>query len=123
MFIKLSVLFFYRRLFVGRTFNIASWIMIGFTIAWGIAFFIGLFASCPNGVDDFFDSLETAKLYCADVFSLESTYAATDVAVDLAIIAIPIPYVFFTSTPFRFLHSNLPQKIYKGVELTFCSFV
>lgn len=45
-FIKLSALFFYRRIFIGKTFNILSWVLIGITSGWMVAFFFGLFFDC-----------------------------------------------------------------------------
>ena len=114
MFIKLSVLFFYRRLFIGHAFNIASWFIIGFTIAWGLGFFIAVFASCPNSMAHHFDSLAVAGEHCVDTFKMLITYAASDVAVDLAILFIPIPYASpppfpFTLTCYRGIARGTPS--------------
>ncbi|PYI12947.1 hypothetical protein BO99DRAFT_438697 [Aspergillus violaceofuscus CBS 115571] len=57
--LKLSVLFFYRRLFVGRIFDIASWTLIGVVIAWGITFVIALTTTCGATIMANFGTLNT----------------------------------------------------------------
>ena len=38
--VKISILFFYKRIFTTRKFRIAVWITIPFIVVWGIIFFV-----------------------------------------------------------------------------------
>ena len=91
--IKLSILFFYRRLLRGRVFNIMSWLLIGLVIAWAVAFFIALLAACGTSIRANFQSLAALKEECVNTFEIYLTLAVSDVAVDLAILIIPVPLV------------------------------
>ncbi len=44
--VKLSIIFLYRRIFVGRIFNIASWAMIAIVSAWSLSFFLATICEC-----------------------------------------------------------------------------
>ncbi|KAL9106899.1 MAG: hypothetical protein Q9227_008147 [Pyrenula ochraceoflavens] len=99
--LKLSVCFFYRRIFRGPKFNIASWIAIVTVILWIIAFFVAIAAACGTHIEANWASLGTLKTQCVDTFRLLLVYAVTDVIVDLAILLIPIPLVFRLQMPLR----------------------
>lgn len=91
--IKLSILFFYRRIFRGRAFDIASWVLIGVIGAWAIAFFVAILAACGTSIAANFQTLGALKRECVDTFDILIALAVTDVAVDLAILIMPIPLV------------------------------
>lgn len=74
-------------------FNIVSWVVIGVIILWSLAFFIAIAAACGNHFEANWASLGVLKQECVDTFRMLLTYTITDVAVDLVIIAIPIPLV------------------------------
>ena len=92
--IKLSFLFLWRRIFGHvRTFNIASWTMIGIVIAWSVAFFFATIFQC--GVDW---SLNWAPITdfltkCTNTLGMRTVFTATDILTDLIIIAMPVPMV------------------------------
>ena len=89
--IKLSILFFYRRIFIGRIFNICTWILLGLSFIWLVysvlswilycgtdlhANFEGGWAACdPWGID-----LQIG-VYCLDTF------------IDFFLLVLPIPFV------------------------------
>lgn len=91
--LKLSVLFFYRRIFVGRVFNIASWTLIGVVIVWAMTFVIAILSACGTRLMANFGTLGDLKTECVDTFSILIALAASDVTVDLIILAIPLPLV------------------------------
>ena len=91
--IKLSILFFYRRIFRGRAFEIGSWILIGVVAAWAITFFIAILAACGTSIAANFQTLGALKGECVNTFDILIALAVSDVAVDLAILIMPIPLV------------------------------
>ncbi|RAK70970.1 uncharacterized protein BO72DRAFT_502358 [Aspergillus fijiensis CBS 313.89] len=102
--LKLSVLFFYRRLFVGRIFDIASWTLIGVVIAWGVTFVIALMTMCGASITANFGTLNDLMTSCSHSFAILIALSASDVAVDLIILTIPLPLVLS-------LHLNLHKRI------------
>lgn len=93
MILKLSLLFFYRRVFRGRFFDVASWTLIGFVIAWAIAFFIAILAACGTNMRARFSTLGALREDCVDTFVLSVCLVVFDVFVDLGIMILPIPLV------------------------------
>ena len=91
--IKLSILFFYRRIFRERTFDIVSWVVIGLVVAWTTTFFVAYIAACGTSIAARFQTLGALKHECVNVFELNVSLSVTDVAVDLAILVMPIPLV------------------------------
>ena len=91
--LKLSVVFFYRRIFRGKIFNILSWATIGFTIVWVFVFTIAYGTACRNHFAANWESIATLKEECADNFRLLVVYSITDVAVDLLVMFMPMPMV------------------------------
>lgn len=99
--IKLSILFFYRRIFRGRAFDIASWVLIGVVGAWVITFIIAILAACGTSIAANFQTLGALKRDCVDTFDILIALAVSDVAVDLAILIMPVPLVLALQMPMR----------------------
>jgi hypothetical protein len=94
--LKLSILFFYRRIFIfgpSGVFNVVNWILIGTVIAWATAFIIAILAACGGSIGANFGTLGDLKSKCVDTFEILIALAVTDVAVDLAVLLTPIPMV------------------------------
>lgn len=91
--IKLSILFFYRRIFRGRAFDIASWVLIGVVGAWAVTFVIAILAACGTSIAANFQTLGALKEECVDTFDILIALAVSDVVVDLAVLFMPIPLV------------------------------
>ena len=91
--IKFSILFFYRRIFRGRAFDIASWVLIGVVGAWAVTFVIAILAACGTSIAANFQTLGALKEECVDTFDILIALAVSDVVVDLAILFMPIPLV------------------------------
>ena len=98
VFLKLSMLFFYRRLFCGRAFDIISWALIGFCCAWAVAFIVALGTVCGNDIQKDFGSLGERKAECNDVFTLIICLSVFDVVADLAILILPLPMIWKLQT-------------------------
>lgn len=98
--IKLSIIFFYRRIFRGQAFNVVSWALIGVVIAWAITFFVVKFADCGTSIAANFQSLAALKGECVDTFKILIALAVSDVAVDLAILIMPMPLVSWLPWPY-----------------------
>ncbi|RAL11841.1 uncharacterized protein BO97DRAFT_443555 [Aspergillus homomorphus CBS 101889] len=118
--LKLSVLWFYRRIFVGQLFQIASWALIGLVAAWGVAFVVARILSCGPDVHANFEYPESMK--CIHTFVIYIALAATDVFVDLVILAIPVPLVLSLQMP---LHKRLGivMILLVGMGATICGIV
>ena len=97
-FIKLSVLFFYRRIFVKGTsskFSIATKIAIGITSAWTIAFFFVNIFLCGRHVDFQWGPLiDFTK--CLDFCKYNDALFVSDLITDLLVICLPIPIVSYS---------------------------
>ena len=91
--IKLSILFFYRRIFRGPAFEIGSWVLIGVVAAWAITFFVAILAACGTSIAANFQTLGALKGECVNTFDILIALAVSDVAVDLAILIMPVPLV------------------------------
>lgn len=90
---KLSILFFYRRLFRGSKFNIISWILIGITVVWLTAFEFAAIFDCNTTFWANWGTIRDLKTNCDDSFSELVAYSISDVIIDIFILILPIPLV------------------------------
>jgi len=98
---KSSILFFYMRIFATSSFRLAGRILVGIVIAWTIAFFFtNLFTCVPVTalVEQFYGNK------CINTIPMWYSESATDIALDLTILSMPIQ-------PVMNLHLPLNQKI------------
>ncbi|OJJ70125.1 hypothetical protein ASPBRDRAFT_197826 [Aspergillus brasiliensis CBS 101740] len=100
--LKLSILWFYRGIFVGRVFQIASWALISIVAVWGLAFILARIFSCGADVKANFEFPGSMK--CSHSLATYIALAASDVSVDLVILAIPVPLILSLQMP---LHKRL----------------
>ncbi|KAJ2971883.1 hypothetical protein NUW58_g9298 [Xylaria curta] len=109
-FIKLSVLFFFRRIFRVRAFIIINNIVIGLTASWGIAYLFALAFQCvPPSI--LWEKLESEYgPYCVMVLPFYLSFAFTDLILDVIIFILPVPHLWQLVMPMR-------QKL--GVALIF----
>lgn len=112
---KLSIMFFYRRIFRGRAFEILSWILVGLSILWTVAwFFLALF-QCGGHVDYLWGFTKAYGPSCMSGGILLFTNVLTDVILDLSILILPIPLVsdsslFSTATWGSICHSDSSDR-------------
>ncbi|KAL8827401.1 MAG: hypothetical protein Q9170_007031 [Blastenia crenularia] len=94
--IKLSFLFFYRRIFCtvkASVFGRVTQTMIGLTIVWTVAFFIASTLRCGRHFNAAFGSKEDVSAKCGPIFVIEDSLAISDFLFDVIIILMPIPNV------------------------------
>lgn len=91
--IKLSFLFFYRRVFVkfvAREFSFANLFMIAAVVSWTICFFFLLLFLCGTDFSAYWTNGTTEALYCLPTGKAHMAYAISDVVSDIVIILMPV---------------------------------
>lgn len=92
-FVKLSVVFFCRRLIVGRAFDIVSWTLVVTIACWMAVFFFGLFFDCGVEFAANWGSLSHIAARCPFGFMPTIIYTILDSVLDLAVLILPLPWV------------------------------
>lgn len=97
--IKLSVLFFYRRIFiVDRSLKSARSLifttMIALIVVWSFIYTFTFIFMCGTRFDVLVgESEDDPAIYCVDTLKVGYSYAISDFISDVIIILIPIPFV------------------------------
>lgn len=96
-FTKLAILFFFRRIFRGRSkrtaFDIANWTLIGLTICWTLAFsFTELFA-CGKHIEYAWGTIYQLRYQCVNTFQVFVVSSTINFIIDLAILILPLAMV------------------------------
>ena len=102
--IKSSVMLFYRRIFVGQSFNRYSIFMCFVILAWCLAFFLSTAFQCGSRVWAWWTSVKTIKTYCDNTADQELVFAVLDVVTDLMVLITPLPLIWKLKMP-------QPQKL------------
>lgn len=92
--IKISVVSFYRRIFVGQGFRRWSTGLLIFIGLWMLAFFLSLVLWCGVHPAAGWTSYKDILRYCVNLADLELAFAVTDTITDLAVILTPIPILW-----------------------------
>lgn len=92
---KMSVVFFYRRIFCnpankGKAFDIISKITIGFVFIWMIAFFFVILFECKGHFWAQWDTLLALLTYCLDDTKIQLVFSYMDVITDVWILSLPL---------------------------------
>ena len=96
-FIKLSVTFFYRRIFVAKRwsiFDIVTKITIVLTVLWTLAFFLISIAGCGKNISYNWGPLEDEYRCITGLPELEALMIS-DFITDLFVLLLPFPLVSF----------------------------
>jgi hypothetical protein len=109
--LKLSFLFFYKRIFPGRTIQKIIWVTILFNILYGVAFVIAAVFQCRpiSYYWTTWDGEHTGR--CININALVWANAAISIAVDLWMLAIPLS---------QLIHLKLSWSKKAGVVIMFC---
>ena len=94
--VKLSFLFFYRRVFCVDKKSVAGIVTmtaIVATAAWTISYFFAFFFACGTNFSAWWGSTVSLMTRCVKTFELLFSLAITDFVFDIVIITIPIPFV------------------------------
>ena len=109
---KLSILFFYRRLFRGRVFNIATWVVITVVTLWMLIFSLTWLFSCGNHPRVLWTEFSEINSRCLNIFNQMIAGAVVDWILDITVLILPCAMVWQLQMPLR-------QKIYvMGIFLT-----
>ena len=89
--VKLSFLFFYRRIFIGCAFSVCTWIATGATIVWLLYSILAWLLYCGSNLQANF---EGGWAVCpAWGFEVQIAVFVVDSVIDLAVLILPIPFV------------------------------
>jgi hypothetical protein len=93
--IKLSLLFFYRRIFnVFESFRRVNWVLIWLIVLWSVSFIFADLLLCGKNLMLHFDLDQTrARRACGDKGALLIAFAATSVLTDALVLALPLYYI------------------------------
>lgn len=99
--VKISILLFYRRLFMVKSFKIASAIMITIVAGWAASFTMAMIFQC-NPPSYFWRLLEEEyPQHCIQVFVMYQGLAVSDLVLDVLVLALPIPVVVSLQLPWK----------------------
>ncbi|MCJ1330827.1 hypothetical protein MMC10_007514 [Thelotrema lepadinum] len=90
---KLSLLFFYRRIFSIDKFRLPFYVMLGINAFWGFAYFLVYLLRCVP-ISDAWSIVSGEPRHCIPNDYAEYSYAITNVLLDAAVLAMPMPMVW-----------------------------
>lgn len=94
-FTKLSIAYFYRRLFVTRNglpFDWAIRISVTVVVLWSITFFFGTLLVCGTHISAAWGSVQDQST-CTAALDLDNAFVVSDLITDLLIFCLPLPVV------------------------------
>ncbi|KAL9055019.1 MAG: hypothetical protein Q9162_003784 [Coniocarpon cinnabarinum] len=98
-------MFFYRRIFTGKLFNLVNWATICITAAWTVAFLFGTIFAC--GAKFWANWGSTADLgYCDNTVAFFAAMAISEFILDWAVMLIPLFWVGLQRGPFKARETN-----------------
>ena len=92
--IKLSLIIWYRKIFRGRRFNIASWIAGAIVLIWAVSFFIAQVFACRPVHIIYTGTIKEFLTQCIDTVAMLEAFAITDVLTDIMVLSLPLPMVW-----------------------------
>ena len=87
---KLSVIFFYRSIFRGRAFNIASWSMVCIVLSWLLGYLCAIAFQCGSRFPYIWSSIAS---HCTKGAAVGLGFSIPDVLTDGLILAMPLYWV------------------------------
>ena len=103
-FIKLSIVFFCRRLFVVSKRSLFSLITSGLIIViilWSVGFFFSWVFACGTHVSANWGSRKDLVEYCSYRLRISNGYLISDLILDMMTLIVPLPVVSHYMTPFE----------------------
>ncbi|KAF4629084.1 hypothetical protein G7Y89_g9066 [Cudoniella acicularis] len=92
--IKLSVLLFYRRIFRGKWFNIATWILMVMVVLWTVGFTAVFVFQCKLNLWAAWSTLGDMVQNCVPGIPTAEALTLTDILTDILILLVPIPCIW-----------------------------
>ena len=93
---KMSILFFYRRIFnqgTDKMFGRLTFVALVIIAIWGVGYFFSFLFICPGHPTAYWTTLLYEKEECVDTVTLHNAYGVSDVILDFIVILLPIPVV------------------------------
>ena len=119
--VKISILLFYRRLFIIRPFKIASGVLMAVVASWAIAFTIATVAQCQP-LAYFWEYFELEYPgHCIQVRLMYQALAYSDLLLDVLVLVLPIPMVISLHMPWKTKIKVLDILMLGSVSVTQCS--
>ncbi|KAI9708053.1 MAG: hypothetical protein M1820_004257 [Bogoriella megaspora] len=100
-FTKLSVLFFYRRIFRGAIFNVLAWFFVGFVISWTLFYQLFWIFSCGTHFSYWWGTIQQVHDFCLNIFEEMIAASAIDFILDISILCLPIVKIWQLQMPIR----------------------
>lgn len=95
--IKLSFIFFYRRLFCSgasnRMFDLSTRCVGVIVVLWTVALWFALFFACGTNFSAWWISIETVTTQCVKTLKLQNGFAISDTITDVFVFVLPIHQV------------------------------
>ena len=91
--VKLSVIFFYRSIFRGRAFNLASWSMVCIVLSWFLGSFCAVAFQCGSQFFYLWSSAANVASHCTKGVAVSLGLSIPDVITDGLILAVPLYWV------------------------------
>ena len=95
-FIKLSIIFFVRRIFNvtnGTWFNVFSTALVIIDIVWTLGFFLAFLCGCKTRTWANWSTLEDVTIYCGNGLAAEMALVCSDLIIDILTFILPLPMV------------------------------
>lgn len=94
--VKLSFIFFYRRIFCtgnGKVFSAITLAMIVTIIAWAVSFNVALLLICNGHFAAMWTSVKDLNTHCGTLLEWQLGYAISDFITDVMVLVLPMPCV------------------------------
>lgn len=95
--VKLSFIYFYRRVFcTGLTtiFKHITTVVIWIILAWGISFFFAFLFICEVNFAAFWTSIRALNTHCGGLLDLQLGFAISDFITDFFVLVLPLPMIW-----------------------------
>lgn len=87
------MLLFFRRIFRGQAFTVLNWGLIAAVAVWTVSFTFAYAFDCKTQFQANWGSMQDLTTKCDKYLDMNVANAATDVAIDILIILLPLPFV------------------------------
>ena len=87
------MLLFFQRIFRGKIFEWLNWCLIASAAVWTIGFVFAYAFDCGTNFQANWGTMQELNTKCDKMLNSNLANAATDVAIDILIILLPIPFV------------------------------
>lgn len=93
---KLSVIFFCRRIFCDvfkNRFDIITKILVSLVVVWSVGFTFAVIFECGTNFWALFGTADNLVKYCVETLKLAEAFVISDAITDLMILGLPLPMV------------------------------